>query len=174
MASPRCRACSHPLRDSIDAELQAGLSIRQVARVYGLSLGGSHRHLAHMERGASPGAPSTGLETADAQVPVLTDSAPSGGPGRLQRGPGRSSSTGVDVAERLRVPKVLQRILTTSSNIPDHRLERAVADVKRLEDHLADLAAPIADVVVTDGRPGLYADWHSRIFDEKGGYEPGY
>jgi len=78
------------------------------------------------------------------------------------------------VADKLRLPKVLQRILTTSSNIPDHRLERAVADVKLLEDHLADLAAPLADMVVEEGRPGLYSDWTAVPYFDRKGYEPGY
>jgi hypothetical protein len=173
MTSPRCRACSHPLRQTLEAELQAGLSIRNAATIYGLSLGGVHRHLAHMPRAVAAGSPSASTQATDAQAPPLTDSAPSSRPGRPQaRPPFRPPST-VDVADGMHLPKWMHRLQAQSAaRTPDHRLPQALADAKRLEQYVLDLAAPIAGVIVTEGNHGLYSDWSAQVFYEKPGYEP--
>jgi hypothetical protein len=43
-----CRACHHPDRDKVDADLVAGVPVRQIHALTGLSLGGLTRHKEHV------------------------------------------------------------------------------------------------------------------------------
>jgi hypothetical protein len=46
----RCGGCTHPERAQLDAALVSGVSLRQVARKFGISTSAAHRHQAHVPR----------------------------------------------------------------------------------------------------------------------------
>ncbi len=59
-----CTICVHPATDNIDAELEAGQPLREIAATYGISKTALHRHYrAHMFVESSAVAPNIGTAT---------------------------------------------------------------------------------------------------------------
>ena len=57
--APQCTICRHPKRELVDVKLAAGVTYRQVAEEYGLSVGATYRHKKHGERAIADAAIAT-------------------------------------------------------------------------------------------------------------------
>lgn len=176
---PRCTACKLSNVATLDAELEAGLSLRKLASTYGVTTTVLHRHHhAHVhERAASRSTLNAPVYLNDAQAPSSVSEGHSTAPvGHSRRVDDDGVGTSVEPADSPRVPRWFRRMQSRTSNVKTRDLARAAADAEKLNEWLSELGAPVRDIVppgvlVSEPKPGLFSEVFSVPYDERTGYD---
>ena len=194
MPKPRCTACKLSNVDALDAELEAGLPLRQAAAAYGITTTVLHRHRhAHLGlRGASYRPPRQRVLVDDAREPPTVPERLGDHPiepttalnaitDRLEIiDPDVHHGAEVGTADKPRTPPWLRRLSQRRGNVRNQDLDKAIEEADKLASYVKDLAAPIRDlcppgVVVHEARPGLFQEFYAAPwFDKPGRQDDGF